>query len=397
MLSEADIEKAVRLGEDATVEFKDVARSSFRADADDLAKAIASLANTRGGHVILGISDDGTPTGVGTLKQADALMRQVSQACQDRIRPALSCVTAKVEFRKVPLIVVEVAAFSPDRPHLVDGLCYIRDANQSRKATREEQIRILQSADYHFDEQPVEGAKLEDLDLLAVQAFLSAEQSTPPPDGELQRYLRALKALDEALDDSARPTVSGILFFGKEPNRWLPDARISAVRFKGNEMSGEFLDRKEITSRFPDQMNAAIAFLATHVLAPARVEGFDRVEKGIPAEVLREALVNAMIHRDYRVSSQVRLFVFDDRVEFINPGVLLNQLTLDNIRTGGISQRRNPVICSLSARLGRRELYGMGIPVMIRMMRERGLPEPDFSEEGSHFRVVLRRQPVRAT
>jgi ATP-dependent DNA helicase RecG len=89
------------------------------------------------------------------------------------------------------------------------------------------------------------------------------------------------------------------------------------------------------------------------------------------------------------------MFIFDDRVEFINPGALLNQLTLDSIRIGGISQRRNPVICSLTARLGRRELYGLGIPQMIRIVRERGLPEPEFSVEGGHFRVVLRREPAR--
>jgi ATP-dependent DNA helicase RecG len=378
------------LGEDSLVEFKEVSRSNYQLDASDIATALASLANTKGGHVILGVDDTGIPTGVGSVQQADALMRQVSQLCQERIRPAMTCAIAKAELRGLPLIVIEAPAFSPDRPHLVDGRCYVRDANRSRPATRDEQIRILQSADYHFDEQPVEGASVNDLDFSAVQAFLSASGDQPPPDRELPRYLHALKCQDE----ENHPTVSGIVFFGKDPGRWLSDAHISAVRFNGTLMSGDFLDRKEITGRFPDQMDAAIAFLERHVAAPARIAGFERVDKAIPAAVLREALDNAMIHRDYRASSQVRLLVFDDRVEMINPGDLLNRLTLDSIRLGGISQRRNPVLCSLVGRMGRRELYGLGVPQMIRLMGERGLPEPEFALDGGHFRVVLRGQPA---
>ena len=91
------------------------------------------------------------------------------------------------------------------------------------------------------------------------------------------------------------------------------------------------------------------------------------------------------------------VFVFDDRVEFVNPGVLLNRLTLDSIQIGGISQRRNPVIASLMGRFKRRELYGLGIPQMIRLMHERGLPAPDFSLEGGHFRVVLRQRAEERT
>ncbi|MET0405495.1 MAG: ATP-binding protein, partial [Cystobacter sp.] len=120
------------------------------------------------------------------------------------------------------------------------------------------------------------------------------------------------------------------------------------------------------------------------------VEGLERVEEGIPEKVLREAVLNAMAHRDYRAASQVRIFVFDDRVEIVNPGELLNQLTMDGIRLGGISQRRNPVLAGLLARARRRENMGMGVPEMMRLMRERKLPPPEFSLEAGHFRVVLR-------
>ena len=170
---------------------------------------------------------------------------------------------------------------------------------------------------------------------------------------------------------------------------------MSVVRFKGTEISGEFLDKQEIGGRLPDQLQSATDFLNRHMVNPAQIQGMERVEKGVPLEVLREALVNALVHRDYRASSQTCVFVFDDRVEIVNPGVLLNRLSLESIRLAGIKQYRNPLIVSLMSRMRRRESLGMGIPEMIRLMQKRGLPEPEFSLAGGHFRVVLRLQPAR--
>jgi ATP-dependent DNA helicase RecG len=109
----------------------------------------------------------------------------------------------------------------------------------------------------------------------------------------------------------------------------------------------------------------------------------------VPRSALREALLNALLHRDYRMSSQVRILIFSDRTEFANPGGLLNRLTVDSIRAG-MSQRRNPAICSLLNRARGAENIGRGIPEMIRAMKDRGLPEPEFDVQGGHFRVVLR-------
>ena len=107
-------------------------------------------------------------------------------------------------------------------------------------------------------------------------------------------------------------------------------------------------------------------------------------------------MLNAVSHRDYRVASQVRIFVFDDRVEIINPGELLNRLTLAGIRVGGISQRRNPVLAGLLLGARRHESVGMGIPRMIAAMKKRRLPPLDIKVESGHFRLVLRLEGARA-
>jgi ATP-dependent DNA helicase RecG len=390
-MDEMAIEQRLRLGEDSVTEFKGVARTNYLANADDLAKAIVAFANSGGGTIFLGVEDDGTPTGVGTLPQADALMRQVSQICRDAIQPAIGCLTTKVEYRGTQLLIIAVPAFAPDRPYFAHHRLYVRDANRSRDATRDELFRLIQSVDYHFDEQTVEGASREDLDPEAVAAFMKGVYGEAVTGEHADRYLKQLLCIDGA----GRPTVAGLLLFGAEPCRWLRDARISAVRFPGCAVGGEMSDHKEITSWLPRQIDEALDFLKRNVPAPARVGDLKRDEIGIPLRALREAILNAVTHRDYRMSSQVILFVFDDRVEITNPGGLLNRLTLDSIRLGA-TQRRNGRISDLMHRLERHENGDRGIPEMIHLMKERSLPEPEFDLQGGHFRAILRARPAGA-
>ncbi|NOK08475.1 ATP-binding protein [Corallococcus exercitus] len=386
-----ELERRLRLGEDTVAEFKSTVRNNYTVDAKDIAKAVSSLANTRGGHLILGVEDDGSVSGVGTPEQADAVMRQASNAWNQGMQPPLTCSAEKIEVQGQTVIVIEVPRLHADRPFSAGGKYYVRDLSKSREARRDELVRLLQSADYHFDEEPVAGSRFEDLDPGAVQAFLDLlYDGADEADG--RRLLTAVQCLDRV----GTPTVTGMLLFGRQPQDRIPDARISAVLIKGKEMTTEFLDRKEITGRLFDQIDDAVTFLKKNVREPSHVEGMERVEEGLPEKVIREVVLNAVAHRDYRAASQVRIFVFDDRVEIVNPGELLNQLTLDGIRLGGISQRRNPVLAGLLARTRRRENLGMGVPEMIRQMKAHRLPPPEFIVGNGHFRVILRlgREPA---
>ncbi|HYV44486.1 MAG TPA: RNA-binding domain-containing protein [Myxococcaceae bacterium] len=381
-----EVEKRARLGEDSVTEFKGLVQNSYQIDAKDIAKSITALANSRGGHLFLGVEDDGDITGAGDVTQVDALMRQVSQACEHNIQPATICDIEKIEVRAVIVLVVTVRPFSPDRPYHVGGKYYIRDVNRSREARREELIRLLQSANYHYDEQPVEGATLDDLETEVARSFLSEIYQEPDLEA---RWVRLLTEL-HCVDHGGVPTVTGMLLFGRKPQNWIPDARISAVLFQGREMQWDFADRQEIEGRLLDQIDAAVGFLKRTARAPSRVVGIERKEEGIPEEVFREAVLNAVSHRDYRAPSQVRIFVFDDRVELVNPGELLNQLTIDGICIGGISQRRNPALAGLLARARRRENIGMGVPALIAALKARGLPRPEITAGDGHFKLVIR-------
>jgi ATP-dependent DNA helicase RecG len=242
---------------------------------------------------------------------------------------------------------------------------------------------LLSGPSHYFDEEPVVDATSDDLDDLAIRDFFAQAYPNWSPI-QSARYLRALQAVDR----SGTPTVTGILLFGREPQQYLLDAYVTAIRFPGNEVRSQFSAREELRGRLVSQLDGAVAFLAAQHPPASAVSGVVRRETGVPVEIWREAVANALAHRDYQAAAQTRIFVFDDRVEIANPGILLNQLTIDGLRLG-VTQRRNPHIAAALARRQRRENAGVGIPDMIQTLVERGLPEPELRVESGDFRLTI--------
>jgi ATP-dependent DNA helicase RecG len=181
--------------------------------------------------------------------------------------------------------------------------------------------------------------------------------------------------------------------FGRDPQRFLLDAYTSIVRLGGTRLGDPKLDAKELRGTVLSQLDAATEYLRLHVEAPFAIVGARRSQAIVPGEAWREAIANALSHRDYQVASQIRVFVLDDRVEIANPGDLLNRLTVDGIRLGGISQRRNPYLSALMARARGRESLGLGVPRMIQIVEEAGLPTPEIAVGSGEFRLTIRTRP----
>lgn len=383
-MSPDEIEARLRTGEDSETEFK-----SARADKDALEKALCAFANSGGGDLIIGVEDDGSVHGVGSIQDADELQRRITQLFNDSISPPLRGRLLVVEVRAQRVLVVRVPGFLPERPFRTrSGRYIVRDGPMSREARPDELKRILLSGPTHyFDEEPVVDASHEDLDDLAVREFFTAAYPGWS-DALSTRYLRALQAVDRG----GTPTVTGILLFGRDPQQFLLDAYVTAIRFPGNEVRSQFVGHEEIRGRLVDQLDRAVAFLVAQHPSGSIVEGLVRRETGVPVAVWREAVANALAHRDYQAPAQTRIFVFDDRVELANPGVLLNQLTIDGLRLG-VTQRRNPHIAAALARRQRRENAGVGIPDMIQTLVERGLPEPELRVESGEFRLTIFTRP----
>ena len=185
-----------------------------------------------------------------------------------------------------------------------------------------------------------------------------------------------------------RPTNAGILLFGIQPERFVKSSEVIVARYPGREMSDAFV-REDIRGTLPDQIRRAEAFLVSNMKRGVRLVSLEREEQvEYPTKAVREAIVNAVAHRDYSIrGDEIRIFMFSDRIEFYSPGRLQGHVTVNNIVEERFS--RNEVIVQVLADMGFIEHLGYGIDRMIKLMRDYGLPAPRFQETAGGFRVTL--------
>jgi ATP-dependent DNA helicase RecG len=182
------------------------------------------------------------------------------------------------------------------------------------------------------------------------------------------------------------------LLFCEDPYRFLRQNEITCAQFKGADML-RIIDRRDLRGPLPDLVVEAEQFLYRHIRIGHEVIGFEGIDYWeYPREAMREALINAVIHRDYSiVGGRIRIFMFDDRIEFYSPGDLLPGVTVEKMqRLESQSKLRNPVIVEVFRDLGGFiEKMGTGIQRMARAMQEHGLAIPRFEELGGEFRLTL--------
>ena len=178
------------------------------------------------------------------------------------------------------------------------------------------------------------------------------------------------------------------LFFGKQPRHFVPHSMIRLARFQGTTPSN-FIDRQDLAGTLPEMIDEAERFVLRNTRVAAKVTGFERREiTEYPYAAVREAIANAIAHRDYdREDVEVRVSIFADRIEVQSPGRLPAPLTLDTL--GEEYALRNRVIAELLFNIRYIERWNTGILRMRQLMRQHGLPEPVFQEIGQTFRVTF--------
>jgi ATP-dependent DNA helicase RecG len=194
-----------------------------------------------------------------------------------------------------------------------------------------------------------------------------------------------------------RPTNAGMLLFGEAPRYFYPQAEIICTYYQDESGVRRYDDRRIISGTILEQIDQAYAFLKLYTPVAAHIEGFHRIdEASLPLEALREAVVNAVVHRDYSLRGEaIRLFYYTNRVEIHSPGMLVPDLTLEEVKQGkSRSKPRNPVIASLLRDMpgNYMERVGTGIPFIINQMQALNLPAPEFSQPGE-FVVTFWKQP----
>jgi ATP-dependent DNA helicase RecG len=251
------------------------------------------------------------------------------------------------------------------------------------------------------DVRPVPGATLEDLDPALVEAYREELDRRRPGSPLLRQPVEELLVGVGAAGAGAppRPTLAGLLFFGRDPQRFYPSFTITFLQFAGTSTARSgpeeplYLDNREFRGTLPAMIDAARAAVFEKLSKRAVVEGFVRQDVAeYPEFAYREAVVNAVGHRDYELEGsfvQVRLFA--DRLEIQSPGGLGGHLTVDNIAYEQYT--RNPRIMRLLEDYGYVERRGLGVDQMIRTMANAGLEPPTFENRGSSFWVTLRGRP----
>ena len=387
--SVADIERRLRLGEDSHWESKQIEFRENRPSGpkrDDWADEIAAFANTDGGVMLCGVADDGTPQGM-SREQVVALDSLLVELCTDSITPP---VRIRSRHEALPggerILLLEVPR--SDSQHDSPGGSYVRVGGSKRRMMDDERLRLAQQrgqARYRwFDEQTVPDTGFGTLDEALWKPLLSAAGAESPATALAKL---ALLAPDEA--GVVRATVAGVLLCTRNPESWLPNASITATRYRGRDRASDQIDAQEIAGPLNRQIADAVAFAVRNMRVAARKEPARVDMPQYSDKALFEAVVNAVAHRDYSMrGSRIRLSMFEDRLEIQSPGALPNNLTV-----GGMEVRQATRNQTLASVLGWMSVGGVrgsedrgyfmerrgdGVPIILRETRSLCGKPPEY-------------------
>jgi ATP-dependent DNA helicase RecG len=271
----------------------------------------------------------------------------------------------------------------------------MRVGKSSQKIGYDEIRRLaLLASKVYWDGRVCEGASLEDIDEGKVKWFLDERDRNrnvaKPIDMDHEKLLINIGAV-KSFNGDMKPTNAGILFFGKNPQRFFINSGLRVAKFKGTDTTHPVIDRIDCKGTLGEIVNVAEEFIRRNIkLLSFRVPtSFQREDKfEYPIDALREALINALIHRDYQEPADVRAFLFDTHAEIINPGTFPNGVTPKH----PIHKPVNPILCSLMYDIGFIEKYGSGIKLMRRLCEEGGNKKPDYDLHPFETKIVFESQ-----
>ena len=371
-------------GEDGQHQFK-----SDVTNVNAMAAEMVAFSNSAGGHLLIGVEDNGKVSGL-TRDDITRLNQLVSNAASQSVRPPINPQTQNIAFDNSLVIVVDIPK-GISKPYMDNnGLIWIKNGSDKRKVTAREEIqRMFQNAGLmHGDEVPAKGLELSNLDKDYFDVFLQKHYNTSLDDLDipLGTLLENMNLMQEGVFN-----IAGALLFTRHPNFNLPIFIVKAVAFPGNDTNSQtYLDSQDISGKMLNVFRDSLGFISRHlhhVQAGQSVNSLGELE--IPLLVFEELIANALIHRDYFVSSTIRLLIFKDRIEIISPGHLPNNLTVEKIKFGN-SNIRNPILVSFASRILPYRGLGSGI-----MRTLNAYPDIEFIDdrENNLFKAVIKRPP----
>lgn len=352
----AQLQERIAAGEHSRQQFK---RRLNHPDA--LAAELVAFSNSGGGTLLIGVEDDGSIAGLDAA-EVRRTNQMLSNTASQHIHPPISLQTENVPTAQGLVIVVTIAD-GLSKPYLDhQGRIWVKQGADKRQLlAREELQRMFQRAGLVYaDVVPVADTRSADLDEAAFRQYLERHY------GERSDFANlSLDAILQnlGLGDGRELNLSGLLLFGRYPQRWKPVCSVKAVAFPGIKISDtRYLDSQDMGGTLGNQYTEALAFIKRNLHRVQGDQGFNSPGiLEIPEIVLQELLVNALVHRDYFTSAPIRILIFTDRIEIISPGHLPDSLSLDDIRHGK-TNRRNPTLAEHAFRLLPYRGMGSGIP-----------------------------------
>ena len=395
-------------GENSGVEFKGDQERPER-----LAKEIVALANFRGGKLILGVEDDGTITGIRRNDLEQWLMDAVfGRKVHPMILPFYEEVRVDDERRVAVVTVTQGVAKPYVVRHNNREEIYIRVGSTSQHATREQQVRLFALGGLlHPELLPVSGSGLGDLSRDRLEDYLVGvvgDDATPASEAEWHERLCGLGFLTERDDGPPVCTIAGLVLFGRRPRRLLPQAGVRWMVFDGDDKTyralddtvvdgplvalfsgrvggGRYLLEDGLLERLEGAMRPFISTEPDHLNAPMRRERLWHYAK----DAVREAVVNALAHRDWTRNEKVEVARYENRLDTLSPGALPNTMTVKKVLAGQRSAR-NPLIVEVLRDYGYVDARGMGVRnKIIPLARQSSGREPHFEATEDHLRLTM--------
>jgi len=370
---DVNLQQIAALGEGQAVEFKE---SPAKLD-----REIVALANASGGTIYCGISDQGKIIGTEVNNRVISQIQDIARNCDPSIEPLIS--TIKVHHKNVLKITISEGS---DKPYQCSAGVFLRIGPNTQKLKIREVKELLNKNSSFFD-----GRLNRELTVkrgLVSQTFkdycrLANIQAAPNVQPILENLLAAGKV---STDNQLYLTNAGVLLFSQSPRKFIPESYLTAVRYNGVDKFS-VNDRQEFSGDLLSQIEGGLQFVKRHISVTYEIGRAAKREElyQYPLVAVREALINALVHRDYTFqNSCVYLNIFSDRLEIENPGGIFSGISPDEIE--GRSLRRNPVLADLLYRAGYGEKLGSGITRIKQSLNEN--QNPPFQMVSTNFFAI---------
>jgi len=347
---------------------------------DEYLKVTVAFANKDGGELIIGVDDNGNPIGV---KKSKKLLEDIPNKIRNKLGIIPSVKIENVKGKDVIHIFIKSSSVAIS----YNGKYYIRSGSNSFELKGEELTKFLvEKSGKTWDEFIEEKAGFNDINLKTIEEFKKYAVDRIPSVVAEKDYQTILKKLNLLEDKKIKK--AAILLFGKNPQKFHPGAYLKI---------GKFLTETEIQTtdmvegNLFQQLESTLEILRTkYLVSNIKYEGIHRRDiLEYPYEALREAIINALIHRNYLGTSAIQIRVYSDRLMIMNEGKLPPEVPVEKLKTEHLSKPRNSLLAKSFYLAGFIESWGRGTIKIVENCLQQGLPEPDFIEEYGVMKVVF--------